>query len=66
VAALDYSVMAAVDPAAGWAVLPAEDYEAVSDADLGGGFHLRTIRLLGGGGLPARFFRLQFTRHAEP
>jgi hypothetical protein len=66
VAALDYSVMAAVDPATGWAVLPAENYEAVGNADLGSGFRLRTIRLLGGGSLPARFFRLQFNRYAEP
>lgn len=66
VAALDYSVMASVDPAAGWAILPAEDYEAVGDVDSGGGFRWRTIRLLGGGSLPARFFRLQFARPAEP
>ena len=63
VAALDYSLMASNILAAGWAVLPAEAYEAIGDADLGGGFRLRTIRLLGGHPTPARFFRLQFARH---
>ena len=63
VAALDYSLMASNTLAAGWAVLPAEAYEAIGDADLGGGFRLRTIRLLGGHPTPARFFRLQFARH---
>ncbi|PAW70696.1 MAG: hypothetical protein B9S38_07405 [Verrucomicrobiia bacterium Tous-C4TDCM] len=63
VAALDYSLMASNTLAAGWAVLPAEAYVAIGDADLGGGFRLRTIRLLGGHPTPARFFRLQFARH---
>ena len=66
VAALDYSVMAAVDPATGWAVLPAEQVETIGEADLGAGFRLRTIRLTGVNPPPARFFRLRFVRHPEP
>ncbi len=66
VAALNYTVMASSNPAAGWAVLPAAEYVAIGDADLGGGFRMRTIRLSGGGSSPARFFRLRFTRLAVP
>jgi len=66
VAALDYSVMAAVDPATGWAVLPAEQVETIGEADLGAGFRLRTIRLTGVNPPPARFFRLRFIRYPEP